>query len=121
LDRLTANFTKEEMACKCGKCGSEGGEMDPGFMVKLQTLREAYGKPIHISSGYRCSTHNQAVGGAPNSYHLSGRAADILIPKGEDRYDLVKNIIQLKFFRGIGIYDAWIHVDDRNAQYRRMW
>lgn len=119
--KLTANFSGEEMACKCGKCGSRGTEMEPGFMVKLQTLRDLYDRPIHVSSAYRCSTHNVAVGGAANSYHLMGRAVDILVPKGQDRYDLLKHIIQLQFFRGIGIYDHWIHIDDRDAQTRQVW
>lgn len=121
MDKLTANFKASELACKCGKCGSTGREMDAGFMVKLQTLRDLYERPIHISSGYRCSAHNLAVGGAANSYHLKGRAVDILIPKGESRYDLCKYLFQLQYFRGIGFYDGWVHIDDRNAQYRRIW
>lgn len=119
--RLTANFSAEEMACKCGACGSTGTEMDPGFMVKLQTLRDLYDKPIHISSAYRCSAHNVAVGGAANSYHIRGRAVDILIPKGQDRYDLCRHIFQLQFFRGIGFYEQWIHIDDRDGPYRSIW
>lgn len=110
-----------EMACKCGKCGSTGQEMDPGFMVKLQTIRDTYGKPLHISSAYRCTAHNVAVGGAAKSYHIKGRAVDILIPKGQDRFDLTKHIIQLGMIRGIGFYDAWIHIDDREGPYRAIW
>lgn len=43
----------------------------------LDPLRELYGKPIHISSGYRCPRLNKAVGGVANSQHLTGQAADI--------------------------------------------
>lgn len=43
----------------------------------LDPLREAYGKPIRVNSGYRCPRLNQAVGGAEGSHHLRGMAADI--------------------------------------------
>lgn len=43
----------------------------------LDPLREAYGKPIMVNSGYRCQVLNRIVGGAVNSDHLKGRAADI--------------------------------------------
>ena len=43
----------------------------------LQPLREAWGQPIVVSSGYRCEKLNKAVGGAKNSQHLFGEAADI--------------------------------------------
>ena len=43
----------------------------------LDPLREHYGYPIHISSGYRCPELNKKVGGTRTSQHLSGRAADI--------------------------------------------
>lgn len=44
--------------------------------VYLQPLRTAFG-PISITSGYRTAESNSAVGGAKNSYHLLGLAADI--------------------------------------------
>ena len=43
----------------------------------LDPLRTAYGKPIHVNSGYRCPALNKAVGGASNSGHMYGIAADI--------------------------------------------
>ena len=43
----------------------------------LEPLRKAMGKPIKISSGYRCERLNKAVGGVYNSQHLKGQAADI--------------------------------------------
>ena len=44
----------------------------------LDGIREKYGKPIFISSGYRCPLLNQAVGGVANSQHLKGLAADLI-------------------------------------------
>lgn len=46
----------------------------------LEPLREYWGKPIYISSGYRCTKLNQKVGGVPTSQHLKGEAADIVLP-----------------------------------------
>ena len=43
----------------------------------LDPLREAYGKPIVVTSGYRCLELNKAVKGAPKSQHVKGEAADI--------------------------------------------
>lgn len=43
----------------------------------LDPLREEYGKPIGVNSGYRSQALNKAVGGATTSDHLTGRAADI--------------------------------------------
>ena len=64
-----------EFACGCcGKC-------DILYEVwwACQLLRCEFGKPLTVHSGYRCARHNQAVGGKPESDHLSGFAADISI------------------------------------------
>ena len=45
----------------------------------LQPLRMAYGKPIRISSGYRCPALNNVVGGVPTSQHMKGEAADCVV------------------------------------------
>ena len=44
---------------------------------QLDELRRLYGKPIIITSGYRCPELNKAVGGKPNSQHVKGQAADL--------------------------------------------
>ena len=48
--------------------------------VGLEGVRIRLGAPIHISSGYRCSELNAAVGGAATSDHLTGDAADFICP-----------------------------------------
>lgn len=53
----------------------------------LEALRQAYGKPLGITSWYRDSATNARVGGVPNSRHLLGDAADVY-PVGADCYDL---------------------------------
>ena len=46
----------------------------------LDPIREAWGKPIIVSSGYRCKELNAMVGGAKHSHHILGCAADITAP-----------------------------------------
>ena len=95
--RLTKNFSLEEMvrsetAARLG-INNEPGTIPMENMKRLaeailQPLRDAYGKPIIVSSGYRSPALNKAVGGVPNSQHQYGQAADIQAPrkcpKGED-------------------------------------
>lgn len=54
----------------------------------LSLIREAFGKPIIINSGYRCPTLNKAVGGHPQSAHMTGRAADIRCINDDLTYQL---------------------------------
>ena len=51
--------------------------------ILLDPLREAWGGPLTVSSGYRCPELNRAVGGSETSAHLAGWAAD-LVPASED-------------------------------------
>ena len=47
----------------------------------LQPLRDNWGKPLHINSGYRCPMLNKEVGGQPTSQHVKGEAADVACDK----------------------------------------
>ena len=46
-------------------------------MEYLNKVREEFGEPIYVNSGYRCKALNEAVGGSKNSYHMTGLAVDI--------------------------------------------
>jgi zinc D-Ala-D-Ala carboxypeptidase len=99
-------FTKAEFDCKhTGK-----NEMQPEFMAKLQLLREKYGKPIVITSGYRHWTHPvEAKKGHTTGEHTRGTCADIACTSGADRYQIVRLGLQLGFPR-IGIAKSFIHL-----------
>ena len=77
----------------------------------LDPLREAYGAPIYVNSGYRCPALNRAVGGSASSQHLTGEAADITAgSKAGNRrlYELLRN---LPVDQAINEHDfAWLHV-----------
>lgn len=87
----------------------------------LDPLREAWGGPITVTSGYRCPLLNKAVGGVPTSLHVRGEAADITTGNEVDNARLFHMIIdmglpfdQLIFEKGdIHTGPAWIHVSHR--------
>lgn len=81
----------------------------------LDPLRESWGNPIIVSSGYRCQELNKAVGGAKTSQHTLGQAADIHTKSNtkEDNKKLFELIKQLKlpFDQLINEYNyKWVHV-----------
>ena len=90
----------------------------------LDPAREAYGAPVRINSGYRCSRLNAAVGGSARSQHLRGEAADLNTGslKGKKRlYELLRNLPhdQLIWERGNDKGPAWVHVSyKRNGDNR---
>lgn len=86
----------------------------------LEPARKIINRPIVISSGFRCRRLNSIVGGRPNSYHISGMAADIRIT-GEDEYkkqvetrDLVSALIKQNLTDIVLVEHSktscWIHV-----------
>ena len=83
----------------------------------LDPIREAWGKPIIVSSGYRCKELNALVGGVKNSHHLLGCAADLIAGNKADHRRLFKLIQQMqqagqiKFTQLIWEGDGrWIHI-----------
>lgn len=100
------NFTPSEVACKhCGEL-----YLDPESMDALQSLREAWGRPISINSGHRCPTHNRAVGGVDSSQHLK-IAFDCICPKAEQAAFVAA--ARAAGFTGIGRYPGrgFVHLD----------
>lgn len=107
--RLSKNFVDKEFACKC--CGQSN--MHFTFILYLQAMRDHFGKPIVVTSGFRCKKHNEKIGGSPNSMHMKGMAADIRVHNSNERFELVDAAIKAGFKR-IGIYmNAHIHVDTK--------
>lgn len=115
-------FSIEEL-CKSDTANARGIDNAPTEEVKenlqalienvLDPLREAYGKPIYINSGYRCPELNKAVGGVSTSEHQSGRAADIDTHDYEENKKLFKLIQELNLpFRQLIDESnfSWVHV-----------
>lgn len=78
----------------------------------LDPLREWYGKPIYVNSGYRCPELNKVVGGVENSFHVSGCAADIDARSYEENKKLFEYIRKNLPFTEVGWEGGgrWIHV-----------
>lgn len=91
----------------------------------LDPLREAWGRPIVVNSGYRCPKLNRAVGGVARSQHTKGEAADIrtLSNRRWENEQLFKLIVQLKlpFDQLIDEHGySWIHVSYAEGRNRRQ-
>lgn len=114
-------FTIEEM-CKSKLATKRGIDNTPSQLVKvnlcclikpiLDPLREWYGKPITVTSGFRCAALNKAVGGAPISQHLFGEAADITAGSKDENRKLFEYIRKrLPFDQLILEFGGeWVHV-----------
>ena len=80
----------------------------------LDPIREKYGKPIYVSSGYRCRQLNALVGGAANSQHLKGAAADIKTDNNKSLFNLILRMIQDKEITVGQLIDeynySWLHI-----------
>lgn len=69
------------------------------------------GRPIIVSSGFRCPKLNDAVGGSPNSAHLKGLAADFIAPKFGTPYDICQAIVRHNIIFDQLIYEqTWVHI-----------
>ncbi len=125
-ERLAPSFRVREFRCRDG---SDTILIDDELVVLLQCIREHFGKPVHITSGYRTAAYNAALPGAsPTSQHLQGRAADFWV---EDTpistvADYTEKLLPGR--GGIGRYpkDAahparttgWVHLDTRPGKSR---
>lgn len=97
------HFAKHEFKCTCGGryCnGYPAGNMSASLLNILERLRSYYGKPITVTSGQRCKTRNSQVGGARNSAHTKGKAADIYIPGVTNTADGRRKVVSLAYQYG---------------------
>ena len=120
--RLAPSFTVREFRCRDG---SDTIMVDQALPVLLQAIREHFGKPITITSGYRTGTHNTAVGGSKSSQHLLGNAADIQV--ADTTVEAVAAYAEslMPDWGGVGRYPVkagrtkgWVHVDTRAKKSR---
>lgn len=105
-------FAANEVCCHC--CGRQGAT--PELLQFLDDLREAIGRPLYVTSVYRCPTHNAEVGGVPNSQHTQGTAADTYCD-GLSIDELADIGVRLGA-DGVGRYygQQFVHFDVRNGR-----
>lgn len=115
--RLSKNFMVKEFACRDG---TDPVFIDSELVRVLQDIREHFGRPVTISSGFRTAAHNKAVGGAAYSQHQYGRAADIRVAGVSTEALAAYAETLLPDTGGIGRYPAkgFVHVDVRRNKSR---
>ncbi|WP_417153637.1 D-Ala-D-Ala carboxypeptidase family metallohydrolase [Rikenella microfusus] len=107
----------------------------PEIREKLQTLieelldpiREAWGKPIRVNSGYRCPTLNKAVGGVSTSQHQKGEAADLNAGDPAKNRELFDKIVEMQKAGRIAFdqlideaHYRWVHISYRKTDNRNQ-
>lgn len=112
--KLGRFFTLVEFACKDG---TDKVLVHPALMLLVNKTRAHFGRPLSINSGYRTEVHNKAIGGAENSRHVWGMAADIVI------WNVTPQSVQ-EYLEGLNVgglkkYDTFTHVDVQGLD--RRW
>lgn len=92
------------------------------LFAALHDFETAHGKPLHVSSGYRTVEHNKAIGGAPHSNHLTGKACDFSDPDGAIKKWCLAN---LPILVKLGLYmehpdssPTWCHLQTKPTKNR---
>lgn len=97
----------------------------------LDPARELLGKPIMVTSGYRCSELNSKVGGQPNSQHTKGEAADLQCYNNKYLFDIIREnltfdqiILETKDLfdkngNKTGVKE-WVHISYRKGKNRKQ-
>lgn len=114
---LSRSFRAKEFACKDG---TDPLFVDSELVQVLQAIRDHFGAPVVITSGYRTAAHNRAVGGSKSSQHLLGRAADIQVQDTDPLAVAAYVESLMPGWGGVGRYPVkagrakgWVHVDTR--------
>lgn len=120
---LTPHFRVQEFACQDGS--------DPVFVEEeltalLEAIRQHFGRPVIITSGFRTAAHNAALAQAsPHSQHLYGRAADFRVEGVSVAEAAAYAETLLPGRGGIGRYPprtgrahGWVHLDTRSTKAR---
>lgn len=115
---LSKNFTLEELTVTNSKLPNKPNEeqiQSLKNLVKnvLQPLRDIYGKPIKVNSGFRSFAVNKTIGGATTSQHCKGEAADLDCTDNSELFSIIREHLdfdQLIWESGDDIQPNWVHV-----------
>ena len=112
---LSEHFSRHEFACKGQACCGGAAPIDSRLIAALEAFRTQLGHPVHITSGFRCHTHNRSIGSHDFSQHPKGYAADIAKIPGISIHEMAAIAEGIDDFKcgGIGQYPTFLHVDVR--------
>lgn len=113
--RVSEHFKANEFACKDG---TDNILIDSQLIETLEKIRNHFGTPITINSGFRTVKHNRNVGGAKASYHCKGMAADIVV-KGHNSKEVAEYASSIMKQGGVIRYTNFTHIDVREEKYRK--
>ena len=113
--KVYEHFDAKEFACKDG---SYEILICTELAITLEKIREHFNAPVIINSGYRTPEWNAKVGGAKNSYHMKGMAADIVV-KGHSSKEVAEYANGILDNGGIIRYTNFVHIDVRETKYRK--
>ena len=117
----TLNFSAKELRCKCPTCkGEEPHKIDVDALGALQLMREWYGKPLALTSAYRCANHPVEAAKDTVGRHRQGIAFDIRSYWGKERLTIFF-LAHRAGFRGFGFANSFLHVDFRPAEDATSW
>jgi uncharacterized protein YcbK (DUF882 family) len=131
--QLTQNFSKHEfetapsaarfkMPADINLIPTDKEQNIKNLAANLQVLRNEIGVPVRILSGYRSAGYNSKVGGAMNSQHKEGKAADIVVEglTPEQVAKTIEKLVSIGAMKqgGIGIYKNFVHYDIRGTKAR---
>lgn len=131
--RITDNFTLEELyasdTAKKKRINNEPDDNVKHNLIELcnkilQPIRDRFGQPITVNSGYRSQTLNKAVGGSRTSQHLTGEAADITGKNNKELWKLINSMIESGELEVGQLIDEsnlkWIHISLPNNKHRNQ-
>lgn len=116
---LQDHFKVREFACKDN---TDALLIDSTLVCILELVRRHFGVPVDINSAYRTKTWNKKQGGAENSQHLYGKAADIVV-RGISPYKVYNYLnAVMPNWGGLILYETkrFVHVDTRDKKYREV-
>lgn len=115
--QISDNFVSTEFDCKCSLDSCKYTYISDDLVTRLEIMRKIRRVPLKVNSGYRCNEHNKNIGGAINSIHTKGEAADVdcLEREKEKSHEAAEQ----SGFDGIGKYNSFTHVDVRG--WRARW
>lgn len=118
--QLSEHFTLEEMVRSQTASRRSIDNTPPASVVgeltrtaaQMEKVRAALGQPVYVTSGFRCSELNIAIGGAPTSAHQSGSAVDFTCVAFGTPYEVAKFLAgsDIKFDQLIYEFKDWVHI-----------